>query len=113
MSDVAVADHNRLSFMSLRRGVHRTLGRIKSWAPYLPTLPGRGDRLVIAPQDLRTADPTRAAEIYSGRFAFAGKIVICDGRSPFEMIEPSPEWSDTLLGFGFPCCAQRFGIDLH
>ena len=56
---------------------------------------------MIAPQDLRTADPTRAAEIYSGRFAFAGKIVICDGRSPFEMIEPSQEWSETLLGFGW------------
>jgi len=64
-------------------------------------LPGRGDRLVIAPQDLRTADPTRAAEIYSGRFAFAGKIVICDGRSPFEMIEPSQEWAEALLGFGW------------
>ncbi|HVG52268.1 MAG TPA: heparinase II/III family protein [Xanthobacteraceae bacterium] len=87
--------------MSLRRGVHRTLGRLKSWAPALPTLPGRGDRLVIAPQDLRTADPTRAAEIYSGRFAFAGKVVICDGRSPFEMLEPSAEWSETLLGFGW------------
>ena len=88
--------------MSLRRGVHRALGRLKSWAAVvLPTLPGRGDRLVIAPQDLRTADPTRAAEIYSGRFAFAGKIVICDGRSPFEMIEPSEEWGDTLLGFGW------------
>ncbi|MGZ3410114.1 MAG: heparinase II/III family protein [Xanthobacteraceae bacterium] len=87
--------------MTLRRGVRRAVGRLKSWAPRLPALPGRGDRLVIAPQDLRTADPTRAAEIYSGRFAFAGKIVICDGRSPFEMIEPSAEWSDTLLGFGW------------
>ena len=59
------------------------------------------DRLLIAPQDLRTADPTRASEIYAGRFAFAGKIVICDGRSPFEMTPPSEEWADTLLGFGW------------
>jgi uncharacterized heparinase superfamily protein len=101
MPGVAVVGHNRQPLMSLRRGVHRTLGRVKSWVPSLPTLPGRGDRLVIAPQDLRTADPTRAAEIYSGRFAFAGKIVICDGRSPFEMIEPSQEWAETLLGFGW------------
>jgi uncharacterized heparinase superfamily protein len=101
VSGVTIAAHNRLSLMSLSRGVHRSLGRLKSWVPHLPTLPGRGDRLVIAPQDLRTADPTRAAEIYSGRFAFAGKIVICDGRSPFEMIEPSAEWSEILLGFGW------------
>ena len=59
------------------------------------------DRLLIAPQDLRTADPTRASEIYAGRFAFAGKIVICDGRSPFEIEPPSDEWSDQLLGFGW------------
>ena len=59
------------------------------------------DRLLIAPQDLRTADPTRASEIYAGRFAFAGKIVICDGRSPFEIEPPSDEWADQLLGFGW------------
>ena len=28
--------------------------------------------LLAAPQDLRTADATRASEIYGGRFAFAG-----------------------------------------
>jgi uncharacterized heparinase superfamily protein len=63
--------------------------------------PAIADRLLIAPQDLRTADPTRASEIYSGRFAFAGKVVICDGRSPFEIEPPSEEWSDQLLGFGW------------
>ena len=59
------------------------------------------DRLLIAPQDLRTADPTRASEIYAGRFAFAGKVVICDGRSPFEIEPPSDEWAEQLLGFGW------------
>jgi uncharacterized heparinase superfamily protein len=63
--------------------------------------PARADRLLIAPQDLRTADPTRASEIYAGRFAFAGKIVICDGRSPFEIEPPSEEWFDQLQGFGW------------
>ena len=43
--------------------------------------PGRTDRLIIAPHDLRTADATRAAEVYAGRFVFAGKIVTCHGRS--------------------------------
>jgi uncharacterized heparinase superfamily protein len=59
------------------------------------------DRLVIAPQDLRTADATRASEIYAGRFAFAGKVVICDRRSPFEMTPPSDEWAVTLLSFSW------------
>ncbi len=62
---------------------------------------GKADRLVIAPQDLRTADATRASEIYSGRFVFAGKVVICDARSPFEIAPPSEEWAVALHGFGW------------
>src|SRR3981081_4769546 len=62
---------------------------------------GRPDRLIIAPHDLRTADATRAAEIYAGRFVFAGKIVTCHGRSIFELEPPSEDWEVALLGFGW------------
>jgi uncharacterized heparinase superfamily protein len=67
----------------------------------LSFLPRKAERLLIAPQDLRTADGTRASEIYAGRFAFAGKVVISDGRSPFEIVPPSDEWAASLLGFGW------------
>ncbi|MBR0935242.1 heparinase II/III family protein [Bradyrhizobium jicamae] len=63
--------------------------------------PGRADRLIIAPHDLRTADATRAAEIYAGRFVFAGKIVTCHGRSIFDLEPPSEDWEAALLGFGW------------
>ena len=63
--------------------------------------PGRTDRLTIAPHDLRTADATRAAEIYAGRFVFAGKIVTCHSRSIFDLEPPSEEWEAALLGFGW------------
>ena len=63
--------------------------------------PGRTDRLIIAPHDLRTADATRAAEIYAGRFVFAGKIMTCHGRSIFDLEPPSEDWEVTLLGFGW------------
>jgi uncharacterized heparinase superfamily protein len=59
------------------------------------------ERLLIAPQDLRTGDPTLASEFYSGRFVFAGKVVAADGRSPFEMPPPSREWERELLGFSW------------
>lgn len=62
---------------------------------------GKTDRLVIAPQDLRTSDATRATEIYGGRFAFAGKVVVSDSRSPFEITPPSDEWSSVLLSFSW------------
>ncbi len=63
--------------------------------------PGRADRLLIAPHDLRTTDATRAAEIYAGRFVFAGKIVTCHGRSIFDLDPPSEDWEVALLGFGW------------
>ncbi len=97
---VSVAERARLSVLIGRRAFRSLIGRINAhplirWR-FAST---KTDRLVIAPQDLRTADATRASEIYAGRFAFAGKVVICDRRSPFEMTPPSDEWAVTLLGF--------------
>jgi uncharacterized heparinase superfamily protein len=97
-----LAQRARLWWFAASRGLLTVLARINAlplvrWA----SLPITADRLLIAPQDLRTADPTRASELYAGRFAFAGKIVICDGRSPFQMEPPSLEWADILLGFGW------------
>ena len=97
---VSVAEQARLSVLIGRRAFRTFLGRINAhpllrWR-FVST---KTDRLVIAPQDLRTADATRASEIYAGRFAFAGKVVISDRRSPFDMTPPSDEWAATLLGF--------------
>ena len=100
MSPGALADRSRMTLLAARRLASCALGWPIRFLR-VPALPGRGDRLVIAPQDVRTADPTRAAEIYAGRFAFAGKVVICDGRSPFEMLSPSDDWAAALHGFGW------------
>ena len=102
MAGLSIAERTRLSLLLGRRGVRNFAGRLRGhplirWG----ILPGKTDRLLIAPQDLRTADGTRASEIYAGRFAFAGKVVICDGRSPFDIVPPSDEWAVTLLGFGW------------
>ncbi len=60
------------------------------------------ERLLIAHQDIRTADPTVAADIYAGVFVFSGQIVEAGGRSPFEIEPvPSPEWAAALHGFGW------------
>jgi uncharacterized heparinase superfamily protein len=91
----------RLALFAARSGLRTSIGRVNAHPLLRWRFAPAADRLLIAPQDLRTADPTRASEIYAGRFAFAGKIVACDGRSPFEMEAPSEEWADTLLGFGW------------
>ena len=59
------------------------------------------DRLIIAPQDIRTADPTVADDIYSGYFVFDGKAVSTRGVSPFEIEPPSEAWAASLAGFGW------------
>lgn len=102
MSRVSVAERTRLS-VYLARGL---VGRLTSRVTTHPVVNwpfsfGKADRIVIAPQDLRTSDATRASEVYAGRFVFAGKVVMCDSRSPFEITAPSEDWAVALLGFGW------------
>src|SRR5215510_7412692 len=102
MSRASVADQTKLSLFLTRATLGAALGRfIAFWIYRTPFLPGMNDRLVIAPQDLRTADSTRASEMLSGRFVFAGKVAVCDGRSPFEISPPSEEWAVGLHSFGW------------
>ncbi len=102
MAGLSIAERAKLSLLLVRRGLRNVAGRVRGhplirWS----IIPGKADRLLIAPQDLRTADGTRASEIYAGRFAFSGKVVVCDGRSPFEIPPPSDEWAVSLLSFGW------------
>ena len=59
------------------------------------------ERLLIAPIDLRTADPTAALDIYAGRFVFNGEGVDADGLPVFDLEPPSEEWARELHGFGW------------
>lgn len=61
----------------------------------------RSERLLIAPQDIRTADPIAAEHIYAGHFSLAGKAVSTHGHSPFVVAAPSRAWSEALHGFGW------------
>ncbi len=102
MASLSIAERTRLFPVLGRRALRILAGRLRGhplvrWS----FLPRKVDRLLIAPQDLRTADGTRASEIYAGRYAFAGKVVLSDGRSPFEIVPPSEEWAARLLGFGW------------
>src|SRR5438445_10478285 len=102
MSRGLIADRAKLSLFVARRALRVGYARRNAHPLVRWRFASTGtDRLLISPQDLRTADPTRASEIYAGRFAFAGKVVICDGRSPFEMQPPSEEWAEGLFGFSW------------
>jgi uncharacterized heparinase superfamily protein len=101
MSRVSLAEHTKLSVFLARGLLRKLVSRVSGHALLNWSLPAKTDRLDISPQDLRTADATRASEIYAGRFAFAGKVVTSDARSPFEIAPPSEDWAVALLGFGW------------
>jgi uncharacterized heparinase superfamily protein len=102
MMRISIAERLRLCVLIGRYAFRSVIGRVNAHPLTRWRFgPAKTDRLVIAPQDLRTADATRASEIYAGHFAFAGKVVICDRRSPFEMTPPSDEWAVMLLSFSW------------
>lgn len=59
------------------------------------------ERLLIAPIDLRTTDPTIAHDIYEGRFVFAGTGIDVTDFSVFEAEAPNEEWARALHGFSW------------
>lgn len=59
------------------------------------------DRLLIVPQDLRTADPSLWHEVQLGQFGLAGMIAHIDDGSPFEIEPPSRGWARALHGFSW------------
>ena len=94
-------DRWRLYGLALREAVGtvpRGLGRLVA----VPRLRApRPERLLFAPQDLRTADPVVAEDIHAGLFTFAGRSVQAGRRSPFTLASPSDAWSEALYGFGW------------
>jgi uncharacterized heparinase superfamily protein len=90
----------------VRRVAARAAGHLRRFATFpsfaltaMRTSPS--ERLLIAPQDIRTSDSTIASEIYSGYFALAGKVINLHGRSPFEVESPSLSWERALNSFGW------------
>ncbi len=70
------------------------------------------DRILIAPPDLRYADPVIAEQIYAGRFTLAGQVADIYGSSPFSMAPPSVEWHRALHGFRWLRHLREAGSDL-
>src|SRR5258708_22605369 len=98
MSRAVFAAGSRLFWLALRRKFNVARGRVLVWPlAGLIYWPARGERLVIAPQELRTADPTRANEIYGGGFALARENVFLRARSPLPLEAPPPPLAPKML----------------
>ena len=70
------------------------------------------EQLLLAPQDLRTADPSFATEIYNGHLGLAGSLADLGAQSPFEIAPPSDGWARELHGFGWLRHLRAAGSEL-
>ncbi|MGQ3294924.1 MAG: heparinase II/III family protein, partial [Shinella sp.] len=97
-----LSDRQRLLYLYLREGWRRfsrrlALGRISAMR-FSGSAP---DRLIVAPTDLHPADSFAGEEISAGRFPLAGRVLECEGDSPFALELPSEEFAVRLHSFGW------------
>ncbi|MFZ1814914.1 MAG: heparinase II/III family protein [Rhizobiaceae bacterium] len=95
---MAIADQPRLIALVLAERLKRA--RKRAGDMVRPSLGvATPDRLLLAPPDLGTADPTVAHDIYAGNFFFAGKSANAAGSSPFRIPPPDAAWERELHSF--------------
>jgi uncharacterized heparinase superfamily protein len=70
------------------------------------------ERVLIAPPDLRLADPQIAVEIYHGRFPLSGHLVETGGGSPFVLEVGDRGWLKSLHGFRWLRHMRAAGTEL-
>ena len=72
----------------------------------------RAEQLLLAPQELRTADPSFATELYNGHLGLAGRLAEVEIELPFEIAPPSDGWARELYGFGWLRHLRAAGSEL-
>lgn len=88
--------------LAARQAWRKLRRRLRAGPAYRWRYTGRTpDRVLIAPPDLRLADPQVAHDIYHGRFLLAGQVVSCGGQSPFQLDIESRSWNAALHSFGW------------
>lgn len=98
----ALPEQFKLFGVVLRAGLQSGLRSFYSSPVYRWRFSGPApERLLIAPPDVRTADPTIATELIAGTFVFAGEVVEAPDYSPFEVIPPTAEWGREINGFSW------------
>jgi uncharacterized heparinase superfamily protein len=99
---MAITDQPRLIGLAIAESVRRLRRNFLGGAAGGLGLPAQApERLVLAPRDLATADPTVAQDIYAGVYHFAGRSANSTGISPFLLDPPSRAWQQELHSFGW------------
>lgn len=91
----------------------KTRRRLRAGPVYRWRYSGRTpERVLIAPPDLRLADPQIALEIYYGRYPFSGHLVETGGQSPFQVEVSDRGWQKSLHGFRWLRHMRAAGTEL-
>ncbi len=103
----------RLWALVARRMWKQASRRLRAGPNYRWRYAGRTpERVLIAPPDLRLADPQIAVEIYHGRFPLAGQLVETGEESPFQIEVANSRWLRSLHGFRWLRHMRAAGSDL-
>jgi uncharacterized heparinase superfamily protein len=110
---VAAGNTTRLWALVAREYWRRARRRLRAGPVYRWRYTGRTpERVLIAPPDLRLADPQIANEIYYGRFPLSGHMVETAGRSPFQIEVANRGWQKSLHGFRWLRHMRAAGTEL-
>ncbi len=113
MATAAGSSMPRLWALVAREIWRRARRRLRAGPVYRWRYTGRTpERVLIAPPDLRLADPQIAVEIYHGRFPLAGHLVETGGRSPFQLDVANGSWVKSLHGFRWLRHMRASGTEL-
>ncbi|WP_379065490.1 heparinase II/III family protein [Mesorhizobium sp. UC22_110] len=110
---LAADDTTRLWTLVAKEFWRKTRRRLRAGPVYRWRYSGRTpERVLIAPPDLRLADPQIAHEIYYGRFPLSGHLVETGGLSPFQLDVAHDGWVRSLHGFRWLRHMRAAGTDL-
>ncbi|MEI9416999.1 heparinase, partial [Mesorhizobium sp. Cs1321R2N1] len=110
---LAASNTTRLWTLVAKEFWRKTRRRLRASPVYRWRYSGRTpERVLIAPPDLRLADPQIALEIYYGRYPLSGHLVETGGKSPFQINVPNHGWQKTLHGFRWLRHMRAAGTEL-
>jgi uncharacterized heparinase superfamily protein len=96
------ADRQTISRLYVRKRFRRAMQRVTGGFIWLTHIfKGAPEKLLVAPTDLRAADPYMAEEIVNGRFTLAGRTLEVGNESPFSFEMPTLEFELKLHAFGW------------
>ncbi|RUW20952.1 heparinase, partial [Mesorhizobium sp. M1A.F.Ca.IN.020.06.1.1] len=110
---LAAGSTTRLWTLVAREFWRKTRRRLRAGPIYRWRYSGRTpERVLIAPPDLKLADPQIALEIYYGRYPLSGHMVETGGKSPFQINVPNRGWQKSLHGFRWLRHMRAAGTEL-